>query len=441
MKENQRTLAISDINIPEDSSAEKAAIGSLIEGAWKTHIGSVPEDWFNGKANIDILRAINALTASGVSVNIETLKRELSKISTSQVQNWFSYLDDCIEQSAGKLMFDYYRGILIDKANARHWHKLSLEVLSEIASGESAEVFAEKLTQELTCVLSKEGIKSLKPEAQRIEECYKEVVEMSQGKQQEHGIQLGFNRLDSLIQGLHPGNVVIIGARPSVGKSALAFEMLLNMIDNGIPCGLFSLEMRYEDFIRRAFANLANLSMSNVRNGGVTSSELTRLRAAADRLKAGPLFVDDIPKTIPQMRAQARLWAEFKGVKCIVIDYIQLCKMGGRSNSRYEEICDISQNIKQMAMELELPVIVLAQLNREAEKADKPTLSSLKDSGQIEQDADVVILLKRNGSDDHEFDRKEITAFVDKNRQGQTGEVCFVFDGRFMRFQEKGYVA
>ena len=115
--------------------------------------------------------------------------------------------------------------------------------------------------------------------------------------------------------------------------------------------------------------------------------------------------------------------------------------MGGKHAPRYEEMCDVSQNIKQMAMELGIPVIALSQFNRESEKSDRPTLTSLKDCGQIEQDADAVILLHRLGAEDDDFSKKQIMAYIDKNRQGRTGEVCLVFDGRFQRFREQGHAA
>jgi replicative DNA helicase len=281
----------------------------------------------------------------------------------------------------------------------------------------------------------------VKPEPDRIEDCFTEILEISQGNKKPAGIKLGFPKLDSMLQGLQLGNMLVVGARPSVGKSAFAFEVMLHMIEQGIPVGLFSLEMRFEDFIRRAFANLANLSMSNVRNGSLNPQEIDRLRDAKDRLKAGPLFVDDLPKTIHQMRAKARLWAEFKGVKCIVVDYLQLCKMGGKYAPRYEEMCNVSQSLKQMAMELGVVVIALSQFNRESEKLDRPTMASLKDCGQIEQDADAIILLHREDAYDDDFSKKQIMAYIDKNRHGQTGDVCLVFDGRFQRFREQGHAA
>jgi replicative DNA helicase len=437
----KQNISIKDIEIPMDEQAEQAAIGALIDGAWQEHIGAVNEDWFNGLPNLDILRAINALTASGVIVTVETVVRELKTNAVSQVQNWFLYIDECLEKSAAGSMFEYWRCKLVEVADDRKWHNLMLEIAGKLVDGETSQDFADELTNDLMKLLGESGPIAVKPEPDRIEECFAEVVELSQGKRKVSGLQIGFPKLDAMLQGLQPGNVLIVGARPSVGKSAFAFEVLLHMVEQGIPVGLFSLEMRFEDFIRRAFANLANLSMSNVRNGSLTPQEIARLQQAKDRLKAGPLFVDDLPKTIPQMRAKARLWTEFKGVKCVIVDYLQLCKMGGKHAPRYEEMCDVSQNIKQMAMELGIPVIALSQFNRESEKSDRPTLTSLKDCGQIEQDADAVILLHRFGAEDDDFSKKQIKAYIDKNRQGRTGEVCLVFDGRFQRFREQGHAA
>lgn len=439
--QKKRQISIKDLEIPMDEQAEKAALGALIDGAWREHIGAVNEDWFNGIANLDILRAINSLTASGVSVTVETVVRELKASAVSQVQNWFLYINECLEKSAASSMFEYWRDKLIEAADDRKWVNLAVEIAGRRANGELSKDFASELTNDLIKLLGESGEITVKPEPERIEDCFTEVLELSQGKRKVPGLQIGFPKLDAMLLGLQPGSVLIVGARPSVGKSAFAFEVLLYMMEQGIPVGLFSLEMRFEDFIRRAFANLGNLSMSNVRNGNLKPQEVARLQEAKDRLKAGPLFVDDMPKTIPQMRAKARLWTEFKGVKCIIVDYLQLCKMGGKYAPRYEEMCNVSQNLKQMAMELGVAVIALSQFNRESEKSDRPTLTSLKDCGQIEQDADAVILLHRLGAEDDDFSKKQIMAYIDKNRQGRTGEVCLVFDGRFQRFREQGNAA
>jgi replicative DNA helicase len=437
----KQNISISGIEIPMDEQAEKAAIGALIDGAWREQIGVVREDWFNDLRNVDVLRAINTLTASGVSVTVDTVTRELKESAVSKVKNWPYYLFDCIEGSAGGSMFPYYRDKLIEKADDRKWHNLMTEIAERRLKGETSKDFANEITNDLMTLLGESGPITVKPEPDRIEDCFTEILEISQGNKKPAGIKLGFPKLDSMLQGLQLGNMLVVGARPSVGKSAFAFEVMLHMIEQGIPVGLFSLEMRFEDFIRRAFANLANLSMSNVRNGSLNPQEIDRLRDAKDRLKAGPLFVDDLPKTIHQMRAKARLWAEFKGVKCIVVDYLQLCKMGGKYAPRYEEMCNVSQSLKQMAMELGVVVIALSQFNRESEKLDRPTMASLKDCGQIEQDADAIILLHREDAYDDDFSKKQIMAYIDKNRHGQTGDVCLVFDGRFQRFREQGHAA
>lgn len=437
----KQNISIKDIEIPMDEQAEKAAIGALIDGAWREQIGVVREDWFNDLRNVDVLRAINTLTASGVSVTIDTVTRELKESAVSKVKNWPHYLFECVDKSAGGSMFPYYRDKLIEKADDRKWHNLMTEIAARRLKGETSKDFAGEITNDLMTLLGESGPVTVKTEPDRIEDCFTEIVDISQGNKKPAGIKLGFPKLDSMLQGLQPGSVLVVGARPSVGKSAFAFEVMLHMIEQGIPVGLFSLEMRFEDFIRRAFANLANLSMSNVRNGNLNPQEIDRLRDAKDRLKAGPLFVDDLPKTIPQMRAKARLWTEFKGVKCIVVDYLQLCKMGGNYAPRYEEMCNVSQSLKQMAMELGVVVIALSQFNRESEKLERPTMASLKDCGQIEQDADSVILLHRESADDDDFSKKQIMAYLDKNRNAPTGDVCLVFEGRYQRFREQGHAA
>ncbi len=261
------------------------------------------------------------------------------------------------------------------------------------------------------------------------------------------GLATGFMDLDKMTDGLHGKEMIVIAARPSMGKTSLAMNIAEHVaLELNLPVGVFSLEMGAESLIMRMMCSLARVNMRNIRDGFMAETDFPKLTSAAGRLSRAPLFIDDTAGlSILQLRARARRMAQQHGIKLFVIDYLQLLNSTARRSqeNRQQEIADISSGIKALAKELDVPVIVLSQLNRELEKdkSRKPRLSDLRESGSIEQDADLVgLLYKPDAGDDEdgnavESDGVPVNLLIAKQRNGPTGDVHMTFLKPYTRFE------
>ena len=263
------------------------------------------------------------------------------------------------------------------------------------------------------------------------------------------GIATGYQDWDDLTDGLHGGEMVVIAARPSMGKTSLAMNVVENVtLKENIPVGVFSLEMTAEALVTRMIFSNARLNFAELRRGFMNERDFPRISATAGKISKAPIFIDATPAlSILQLRAKARRMHSHHGVKLIVIDYLQLLHSTTRRSmdNRQQEVAEISSGIKSLAKELDVPVMVLCQLNREMEreKNRKPRLSDLRESGAIEQDADFVGLLHRvfnedAGDDEHAPDESggmPVNMLVAKQRNGPTGDVAMTFLKNYTRFE------
>ena len=268
------------------------------------------------------------------------------------------------------------------------------------------------------------------------------------------GVATGFTDLDRMTSGLHPGEMVVIAARPSMGKTSLAMNIAEHVaIDQKLPVGVFSLEMTSESLVLRMLCSRSRVNLRNIRDGFLAERDFPKLTGAAGKLAAAPLFIDDSSGlSILQLRAKARRMAQQHGIKLFVIDYLQLLhSTARRAENRQQEIADISSGIKSLAKELKVPVIVLSQLNRELEKDKnrKPRMSDLRESGSIEQDADLVALLYKPTSGDDEDgppagednDAVPVNLLIAKQRNGPTGDVNLTFLKSYTRFESAAKIS
>ena len=266
------------------------------------------------------------------------------------------------------------------------------------------------------------------------------------------GVGTGFTDLDKMTSGLHGGEMVVIAARPSMGKTSLAMNISEHVaIEQRLPVGVFSLEMTAESLVLRMLCSRSRVNLRNVREGFLAERDFPKLTGSAGKLANAPLFIDDSSGlSILQLRAKARRMSQQYGIKLFVIDYLQLLhSTARRADNRQQEIADISSGIKSLAKELNVPVIVLSQLNRELErdKNRKPRLSDLRESGAIEQDADLVGLLYAPSSDDEdgaspaEQDAVPVNLLIAKQRNGPTGDVNLTFLKSFTRFESAAKVS
>jgi replicative DNA helicase len=266
------------------------------------------------------------------------------------------------------------------------------------------------------------------------------------------GISTGFIDLDKMTTGLHGGEMIVVAARPSMGKTSLAMNIAEAVsIDQKLPVGVFSLEMSSESLVLRMLCSRARVNLRNIREGFFSERDFPKITSAAGKLAAAPLYIDDTAAlSILQLRAKARrMWQQY-GVKLFVIDYLQLLhSTARRAENRQQEIADISNGVKALAKELDVPIIVLAQLNRELEKDRnrKPRMSDLRESGAIEQDADLIGLLYKpsSGDDDEgpstEQDSVAVNLLIAKQRNGPTGDVNLTFLKTYTRFESAAKIS
>jgi replicative DNA helicase len=267
------------------------------------------------------------------------------------------------------------------------------------------------------------------------------------------GIGTGFTDFDKMTSGMHAGEMIVIAARPSMGKTSLAMNIAEHVaVEEKLPVGVFSLEMTADSLVLRMLCSRARVNLRSMREGFLSERDFPKLTGAAGKLSSAPLFIDDTPAlSILQLRAKARRMKQQYDIKLFVIDYLQLLHSTARraQDNRQQEIADISSGVKSLAKELAVPVIVLSQLNRELEreKNRKPRLSDLRESGAIEQDADVVGLLYKPSSDDEESvageeqEAQAVNLLIAKQRNGPTGDVNLTFLKQYTRFENAAKVS
>ena len=261
------------------------------------------------------------------------------------------------------------------------------------------------------------------------------------------GVSTGFGDLDTILGGMQPGEMLVLAARPSMGKTALALNIAENMATSGQAVGVFSLEMGAQQLVQRLLCARAGISGERMRSRALRKEEYTALFAACGELEAAPMYIDDAPSlTLLQLRAKARRMHQQHGIKAIIVDYLQLMHTGGRTESRQQEVSEISRGVKALARELHVPVVCLSQLNRAATQREnhEPRLSDLRESGAIEQDADVVLLLHREAyyhtddewKEEHPDMLNVADIIVAKQRNGPTGRVRLSWESSSTRFRD-----
>jgi replicative DNA helicase len=254
------------------------------------------------------------------------------------------------------------------------------------------------------------------------------------------GVPTGFTLLDRKTTGLQPGDLVVIAGRPSMGKTTLAVNIAENAaIAKGVPSAIFSMEMSAEQLTLRLISSLGRVNQSHLRTGNFSEEDWSRIQGAMAQLSAAPLFVDETPALTPtEVRARARRLKRERGLGLVVVDYLQLMQVPGTKENRATEISEISRSLKALAKELQIPVVALSQLNRAVEQRTdkKPVMSDLRESGAIEQDSDLILLIYREEVYDPNTARKGIAdIIIAKQRNGPIGEVQLTFLGEYTRFE------
>ncbi|MBI3397775.1 MAG: replicative DNA helicase [Deltaproteobacteria bacterium] len=388
---------------PQNSEAEQSVLGGILieNDAIDKVVGILDqsgEDFYRD-AHRKIYKAMLLLSDKNEPIDFVTLLAALKNMGTLESVGGSSYLAALVESTPTAANIVYYAKIVREKALLRRLINSSTEIVSRCYDGgEKIEDLlddAEKTIFEVAQDKTKRSFYSIKD---LVTQTFKAIEELSGRDGHVTGVPTGFDRFDELTSGLQPSDLIVIAGRPSMGKTAFALNIAQNAAETGSPVAIFSLEMSKEQLVQRLLASKAKVDLYRLRSGKLRDEDWSKLIRAVDSLHEAPLFIDDTPaQSVLEIKAKARRLAKQHGIKLIVVDYLQLMKGRHNADNREQEISDISRSLKAMAKELYIPVIALSQLSRMAERREenKPQLADLRESGAIEQDADVVAFVYR----------------------------------------------
>ncbi len=432
--------------MPYSTEAEQSVLGSvLIDNSCMDTIAEIlPEpDYFYIENHRTIYGVMLDNFASGRRSDFVTVLNSIKTGSGFDEASAKSYLLQLANIVPSVSNVQAYAEIIKEKFEMRSLILASREIQDEASSGEfSSERVLDSAEQKIYDIRNKNEIKGLKRLSAVILETMDRLDMLnSPESEQAKPISTGIGDLDRTITGLNRTDLILLAARPGMGKTSFALNIAKNAAVKGKKrVVFFSLEMSREQLASRLLSSEALISGTTLRTGKLSQDEWERLIPASDVLGAAEMYLDDTPGlTVPAIKAKLR---RLKNVDLVVIDYLQLMSGARRTDNRVQEISEITRNLKIMAKELNVPVITLSQLSRESEKrADhRPQLSDLRDSGSIEQDADIVLFLYRegyydkDGGEDSDTDKNSGECLVAKNRHGETGSIRLHWQGEFMRF-------
>lgn len=429
---------------PHDLLAEQSALGGMLLS--KDAVADVIEtlrgaDFYVPKHEL-IFEAILTLYSHGEPTDVVAVTDELIKNGDLQRAGGADYLHTLTSIVPTAANAGYYASIVNERALLRRLVEAGTRIVQMGYSGQGEALdLVNNAQAEIYSVTGTEAAEDYVPLEVAVDAAVDE-IEAARGRDgQMTGIPTGFSGLDQLTNGLHPGQMIIIAARPAMGKSTLALDFArAAAIKHDMPTIFFSLEMGRSEIAMRLLSAEGSIPLQAMRKGTLDSRDWTTIAATRGRINDAPLYIDDSPNmTLVEIRAKCRRLKQREGLKMVVIDYLQLMTSGKRVESRQQEVSEFSRALKLLAKELGVPVIALSQLNRGPEqRADKkPALSDLRESGSIEQDADMVVLLHREAAYEKESPRAgEADLIVAKHRNGPTDTITVAFQGHFSRFTD-----
>jgi replicative DNA helicase len=429
---------------PQDMDSEQCVLGAMMMS--KDAIADVVETLrgadFYRPAHEQIYNAITDLYGRGEPVDAITVSAQLSKRGELIKIGGGPYLHTLLASVQVAANAGYYAAIVREKAVLRRLVDASIRIgqMSYAAEGDVDDI-VDRAQAEVYSVTDGKAAEDYKPLAELMQPTLDEMEAISSRSGNLAGVPTGFADLDDLTNGLHPGQMVIIAARPGVGKSTLALDLARSAsIKHGLTSVIFSLEMSQIEITMRLLSAEASIPLSHIRGGRMSDDDWTRVAAKMGQVSEAPMFIDDSPNlTMMEIRAKARRLKQRHNLKLVVIDYIQLMTSGKKVESRQLEVSEFSRQLKLLAKELDVPVVALSQLNRGPEQRNdkRPMLSDLRESGSLEQDSDLVILLNRPDLYDKESERAGEADFdVAKHRNGPTKLITVAFQGHYSRFTD-----
>jgi len=427
---------------PHDLLAEQSSLGGMMlsSDAAADVIEILHGDDFYIPKHEVIFDAILALYSRGEPTDVITVSDELLKKGDIARAGGPEYLHSLTSTVPTAANAGYYAEIVAEKAMLRRLVDAGTRITQMGYNGEGEALdLVNQAQAQIYSVNSSTDHEDYIPLTYAIGTALEDIEAARHHDGTITGVPTGFTELDEVTNGLHPGQMIIVAARPALGKSTLALDFARSAaIEHGQPTILFSLEMGRSEIAMRLLSAEASVPLQNMRKGTVDQRDWTNIAATRGRINDAPLYIDDSPNmTLVEIRAKCRRLKQRVGLKLVIIDYLQLMTSGKRVESRQQEVSEFSRALKLLAKELQVPVVALSQLNRGPEqRADKlPALSDLRESGSIEQDADVVILLHRESAYEKDNPRAgEADLILAKHRNGPTRTITCAFQGHFSRF-------
>ncbi len=448
MPESVTPVDVMGRELPHSREAELAVIGSALTNAHSVAESAeivAPGDFYFPQ-NKEIYASILDLFNENLAIDFITVSEDLARKDKLEAVGGIEYLRNAATNVPTTRHVTYYSRIIKDKSTLRSLIQRSNSI-SDMAYGEEDRVGrivdrAEQLIFDVSA--SRENGKIL-PISQIFGGTYQQLVENSVNGGGITGLATGFTELDRRTGGLHGGELVLIAGRPGMGKSCLAVNIAENAaMDGHKTVALFNLEMPREQIVNRIISSQSLVNATKIKTGDLNGDDWEKIGAIVDRVATAPIHIDDTASvTVAEIRAKCRRLKQTNNLALVVIDYLQLMQSSGRADNRQQEISEISRSLKILAKELNIPVIALSQLSRANEsRGDKrPLLSDLRESGAIEQDADIVLFLYREGYYNKGSDKKNLAeCIIAKNRSGETGTINLGWKGEYTKFQNLEYI-
>ncbi len=427
---------------PHSIEAEQCTLGSMLldEDAIAEVFGMLKADDFYRSEHRDIFNSIDELYSAGKSVDIITLGESLRKNGKLEKCGGLEYLAAIAEQVPSAASAHHYAEIVEDKSIIRALIKSSGEILEMgYENQEDARKVMDFAQSNIFNIAMEKENKGVTHISDILEENLKTLTKLYKEGNRVPGIPSGYADLDKLTAGFQPSDLILIAARPSMGKSSLALNMAQHVaIQEGMSVAIFSLEMSKEQVVNRILSSEMQIENMKLKTGDINSDEWQKIAVASAQISEASIYIDDTSDiSAAEMRAKCRRLKLKNKLDMVIIDYIQLIAGGKRNESRQQEITEISRNLKILAKDLHVPVIALSQLSRAVEQrqSHRPMLSDLRESGAIEQDADMVMFIYRDDYYDKATENPNVTELiVAKNRNGSTGDIKLRWHAEFTKF-------
>ncbi|MBQ8663988.1 MAG: replicative DNA helicase [Eubacterium sp.] len=430
--------------MPNSKEAESAVIGSMIMDRDAIVTASdilLKDDFYYSQYGI-LFETMVELYNEGSPVDLVTLQSRLKEKNVPPEVSSLEFVKDLYETNPTSANVKHYAKIVEEKAVARRLIKTVEGIASDCyQEKEGLDAILESTEKNIFGLLQNRSTDDFVPIRKVVMNALDRIEAASKTQGNVTGIPTGFNSLDYKLSGLQPSDMILIAARPSMGKTAFVLNIAQHVtLKENMATAIFSLEMSKEQLVNRLFALQAPMDAQLLRSGNLADSDWSKLMEAAGQIAASPLIIDDTPGiSISELRSKCRKYKLEHDLKLVIIDYLQLMSGSGKSDSRQQEVSDISRALKQIARELHVPVIALSQLSRQVEQRPehRPMLSDLRESGAIEQDADVVMFIYRDDYYNKDTEKKGIAEIIiAKQRNGPIGTVELAWLPEFTRFED-----